>query len=204
VIPWRSSAAVAARKVGDHDVAHRLVEEELRLAERWGDQRALGNVLRVAAALRADDPAAEHELLSRSAELLRDSPAQLDRAATLLALGRLGRYAQHPDAAAEHLTEALHLASIAGAKPLADACREALRSLGRRPRRPFVSGVDSLTASERRVAALAAKGSSNREVAEELYVTVKTVDTHLGAVFRKLGITNRGQLAERLRTSSSV
>ena len=69
---------------------------------------------------------------------------------------------------------------------------------GGRPRRVALSGVESLTAAERRVAELAADGMRNREIAQELYVTLKTVELHLGHVYAKLGIKGRSQLAAAL------
>ncbi|MGH3251561.1 MAG: helix-turn-helix domain-containing protein, partial [Trebonia sp.] len=69
-----------------------------------------------------------------------------------------------------------------------------LRALGLRPRRSAVTGPDSLTPTERRVAELAASGLTNRQVAEALFVTVKTVETHLARVYQKLGIATRADL----------
>jgi DNA-binding CsgD family transcriptional regulator len=61
-----------------------------------------------------------------------------------------------------------------------------------------ISGVQSLTPSERRIAELAATGLSNREIAAELFLTPKTVEWHLGHVFAKLGIRRRRELAATL------
>ena len=69
---------------------------------------------------------------------------------------------------------------------------------GARPQRLAFSGVDALTASERRVAELAVRGLRNREIAEALFVSLKTVEVHLGRVYTKLGIKGRSQLAEAL------
>ena len=66
---------------------------------------------------------------------------------------------------------------------------------GFRPRRNRVTGPDSLTPSELRVAALAAGGATNREIAQELFVTTKTVELHLSNVYRKLGVAGRQELA---------
>ena len=74
----------------------------------------------------------------------------------------------------------------------------ALRAAGARPRRPVLSGPDALTAAERRVAELAARGMANREIAESLFVTVRTVEFHLSHSYRKLGIDSRGKLAAAL------
>jgi DNA-binding NarL/FixJ family response regulator len=84
------------------------------------------------------------------------------------------------------------------AAPLAAAARQELRALGLRPRRPAVTGPGALTPTERRVAELAASGLTNRQAAEALFVTVKTVETHLARVYQKLGIATRGELAARI------
>ena len=81
-----------------------------------------------------------------------------------------------------------------GAVVLTDRAVQELRATGARPRRLVLSGVESLTPSELRVARLVAEGRSNPEVAQALFVTRATVDTHLAAVFRKLGVTSRDQL----------
>jgi DNA-binding CsgD family transcriptional regulator len=77
---------------------------------------------------------------------------------------------------------------------LAGRAADELRAAGARPRRDVLSGPDALTAAEHRVASLAAAGYNNREIAERLYVTQRTVETHLTHVFRKLSIANRNEL----------
>jgi DNA-binding CsgD family transcriptional regulator len=69
-----------------------------------------------------------------------------------------------------------------------------LVAAGGRPRRAVFSGVESLTASELRVARLAVEGARNREIAQRLFVTQKTVETHLRHVFQKLGVHGRDEL----------
>ena len=85
-----------------------------------------------------------------------------------------------------------------GALRLAGRAREELVAAGARPRRAALSGRDALTPSERRVAQLAADGMTNREIAQALFVTEKTVETHLGRAFMKLGVRSRKQLAQAL------
>jgi DNA-binding CsgD family transcriptional regulator len=70
-----------------------------------------------------------------------------------------------------------------------------LIAAGAKPRRDAITGRDALTAGELRVARLAADGLTNREIAQALFITTKTAKAHLGRVYRKLGITRRGQLA---------
>jgi DNA-binding CsgD family transcriptional regulator len=90
------------------------------------------------------------------------------------------------------------LADSCGAEGLAEEIRTELRAAGVRPRTAALAGVESLTASERRVADLAADGRTNREIAQELYVTPKTVEVHLSNAYRKLDIRSRRELPEAL------
>ena len=75
---------------------------------------------------------------------------------------------------------------------------------GARPRRERLSGVEALTASERRVAQMAAAGMTNREIAEALFVTMKAVALHLTHVYEKLDITGRAGLPGALGEASSA
>jgi DNA-binding NarL/FixJ family response regulator len=76
--------------------------------------------------------------------------------------------------------------------------REELLTAGARPRRERVSGVDALTASERRVAQMASTGMTNREIAQALFVTMKAVALHLTHVYEKLEIAGRTELSVAL------
>ena len=88
--------------------------------------------------------------------------------------------------------------SGSGADDVAREAKEELRVAGARPRRELLTGPESLTAVERRVADAAAAGASNREIAAQLFLSSKTVEMHLGRVYRKLEITSRGELAGAL------
>jgi DNA-binding NarL/FixJ family response regulator len=96
---------------------------------------------------------------------------------------------------------ALELADACGSPPLADHVRTELHASGARPRTEALSGVAALTASERRVAELAIEGQTNRDIAQALYVTPKTVEVHLTNVYRKLGIRSRRELAGAVATA---
>jgi DNA-binding CsgD family transcriptional regulator len=96
------------------------------------------------------------------------------------------------------LARALELAARCAARPLAARARDELKAAGVRPRRPWRTGVDALTPSELRVARLAADGRSNREIAGELYVTLKAIEGHLARAYAKLGIEGRDQLPRAL------
>ena len=106
----------------------------------------------------------------------------------LVDLGAALRRRGRTEAAREPLREALHLADRDGAVRLAERARAELRAAGARPRRAALTGRDALTPAERRVAALAAEGRTNRQIAQELFVTQRTVETHLTHTFAKLDI----------------
>jgi len=90
----------------------------------------------------------------------------------------------------------MDLAHACGAKALAERARTELLATGARPRRLAVSGADALTPSERRVVELAAQGLTNRRIAQDLFVTTATVETHLRHAFRKLDVKSRAELAD--------
>ncbi len=119
-------------------------------------------------------------------------------AEALAGLGGHLRRTGRPGEARGPLRRALDLAERCGAAPLAEAARQELLATGARPRRTALTGPDALTSAERRVAELAAAGSSNRQIAQHLFITLPTVETHLRHAFRKLGITSRAGLAAQL------
>ena len=133
--------------------------------------------------------------LEAAVALLRGSPRPALLGQALLALGRALRHGGQRRAARAALAEALALAECLGAAELAAQARDELRIAGARPRREPLTGPASLTAAERRVADVAAEGGSNREIAARLFLSPKTVEMHLGRVYRKLDIGSRGELA---------
>ncbi|HEY7077198.1 MAG TPA: AAA family ATPase [Solirubrobacteraceae bacterium] len=186
----RAGAAAALVALGRRDRARELADAELADVRVLGAPRALGVALRAAGMARGG----EIELLRESVAALRTSPAALERAHSLAQLGGALRRAGERAAAREPLAEALDLAARCGARPLAARVREELAATGARPRRPWRTGVESLTPTELRVARLAAEGRTNREIAHELYVTLKTVEGHLARTYVKLGISSRSGL----------
>jgi DNA-binding CsgD family transcriptional regulator len=137
-------------------------------------------------------------LLAEAVEVLGNGGHRFEQARAELELGAALRRANRRAAGREHLRAALDLASRCGATPLVDRARDELAATGARPRRALLFGVEALTASELRVARLAAAGYSNPEIAQTLFVTRKTVETHLGHVFSKLDIRTRGELGAAL------
>jgi DNA-binding NarL/FixJ family response regulator len=132
------------------------------------------------------------------------SEAPLELARALLARGALRRRTRRRSLAREDLQRAHDLAAARGAVRLAEAAAGELRSSGARLRRATAHGADSLTPGERRVAELAASGSTNREIAQALFLSEKTVEAHLGRAYRKLGIRSRVRLAPALNPGTPV
>jgi DNA-binding NarL/FixJ family response regulator len=193
--PWRSLKAQALGMLGRRVEAVALAREEVELARAWGAPTGLGRSLRVLGELLGRDGTAE---LEQAVELLEASPQRIERARALAALGAELRRARRPTDAREPLRRALELAEVAGAKALEEHVRSELYATGARPRSTALDGVESLTERELRVATLAADGQTNRDIAQTLYVTPKTVEVHLSNAYRKLGIGSRRELPEAL------
>jgi DNA-binding CsgD family transcriptional regulator len=196
LVPQDCAAAIALAALDRREPALALARQALARARRWGTGRATGLALRSLALVGPD--AQRVELLRQAAAALAASPARLDEARVLTDLGAALRRAGRRSDAATALRRALDLADRCGGLAVAARARDELRGLGLRPRRAALTGAAALTGSERRVAELAAGGSSNREIAQTLFVTVRTVEVHLTSSYRKLGIRSRSQLAGAL------
>ena len=190
---WRSQAALSYAALDQADQARALAQEEVELARRFGAPRALGIALRTLGVV-----GDELEHLTEAVDVLADSPARLEHARALADLGVALRHRRRVIEAREPLRHALDLALRCDAAPLAERARTELLIAGARPRRPQLSGLAALTTNERRVAGLAAEGRSNREIAQALHVSHKTVEKHLTAAYRKLGVGARKDLAGAL------
>jgi DNA-binding CsgD family transcriptional regulator len=201
-ISWRSQAALAHHALGQRDAARLLSEEEIELGRAFGARRALGIALRTAA-LVADDEGRREQLLTEATGLLNTPDTRLEHAHAMTDLGALLRRHNHRQAARALLRQALDTAHRAGAAPLAARAETELRATGARPRRVLLTGLEALTASERRIAELAAEGLTNREIAQNLFITARTVEGHLTNVFHKLDINARTELPTALRTTES-
>ncbi len=193
--PWRSVKAEVLDRLGRTEEGIELVTEELELARRWGAAQPVGRALRVLGTLERERGI---ERLREAVETLESSTARLEHARALLALGTALRLARKPSEAREPLRRALELGAACSADALVERARDELGASGARPRREALSGVESLTPSERRVAEMAAEEMTNRQIAQELFVTPKTVEVHLSNAYRKLDIRSRRQLAGAL------
>lgn len=190
-LPWRSLAAEALQRLGRHDEALELVQEEVVLARRWGAPGTVGRALRVLGSVLRDDGLPH---LEEAVAITDGTPARLEHAKALAAFGTGLRLARRPTEAREPLRRALDLATVFDATVLAEHVRTELQATGARPRTEALAGVGALTASERRVAEAAAAGQSNKDIAQALYVTPKTIEVHLSNAYRKLGIRSRRDL----------
>jgi DNA-binding CsgD family transcriptional regulator len=195
---WRSLKAEALDRLDRREEAIGLAREELEVTRAFGAPWSLGRTLRVLGTLEGDEGI---DSLREAVHVLEASTARLEHAKALAALGSALRRARQPTEAREPLRRALELAGVCGAEGLYEHVRSELHAAGSRPRRDALSGVGALTPSERRVVDFAAAGRTNRDIAQELYVTPKTVEVHLSNAYRKLGIGSRRELGRALAGS---
>ncbi len=190
---WRAHAVGGLASLAERERAEALAREQLALARRVGVAGVLGMSLRAAAQVSGEDEALV--LLEEAISILQPSPARLELAYALADLGaalsRAGRRREGRDAE----RQAIELAERCGAIALAEAARAELQAGPGRRARVELTGPNSLTAAEWRVSRQAAEGHTNREIAQALFVTEKTVERHLSSAYQKLGIRSRFQLA---------
>jgi class 3 adenylate cyclase/DNA-binding CsgD family transcriptional regulator len=199
---WRSLAALEHHAVGETAEARTLAQKEVELARSWGAPRTLGRSLRILGLIEGGDAGIAR--IREAVTVLEPSPARLEHAYALANLGAALRRANHRAEAREHLRQALELAQRSGAILLAEQAQEELIASGARPRRVELTGAAALTPSERRTAAMAAEGMSNREIAQALFVTLRTVEMHLSNAFRKLDVSSRTQIAAVLAAEETA
>ena len=190
----RAGAALTLLRLGERERALDMAQAELADVKVFGAPRALGVALRAAGLAQGGSEGIG--LLGESVASLRKSPGALERAHSLAELGAAMRRNGCRSAAREPLAEALDLAARCGARPLAARVREELKATGARPRREWRTGLEALSPRELRVAQLAADGRTNREIAYQLYVTLKTIEGHLARAYTKLGIERRHELSK--------
>ena len=198
VWPWRSAHALALASVGEGDQARRLAHEELELARAFGAPHGLGVSLRAWGLVSPND---RIDSLREAVAVLATSGSVLEHARALVDLGAALRRAGGRSRSVDVLREGLDLADRCGAGALATRARDELLAAGAKPRRDALRGRDALTASELRTARMAAHGLANREIAQALFVSLRTVETHLTHAYRKLEISSRAELSDALETT---
>lgn len=194
--PWRQEATEALAALGRTREAEELVVIAEERARTFGGPHVIGGVLRARASVEPANKAMD--TLMDSVQLLERSGPPHELARSLIDLGNvLNRSGQRREAR-EPLRRGLELAHRTGAGGLERRAQDELAATGSRPRRISVTGVEALTATERRVAELAAEGLTNKEIAERLFVTTRTIETHLTHIYEKLSIGGRRHLARAL------
>jgi DNA-binding CsgD family transcriptional regulator/tetratricopeptide (TPR) repeat protein len=201
VAAWRSHAAIGLAALGQRARAVGLAEAEVALARRWAAPRALGVALRAVALVYNDERTIP--LLNDACTTLARSQAPVEHARALTDLGAALRRENQRNHAREHLRAALEIAHSTGALSLAQRAHTELTATGARPRMPLRIGIEALTPSERRIAQMASGGLTNMAIAQDLFVTLKTVEMHLTSTYRKLDISSRAQLVDALTAQSS-
>jgi ATP/maltotriose-dependent transcriptional regulator MalT len=205
---WRTSAVAAHLAEGRAAEAAAVAGEQLALARATGASLAFATALRASAWVgmhpggNNDLPAAE-QALREAGGIFESFGARHDLGLTLADLGACLRRAGRVSEAREPLRRALDLAEKTGGASLRDYAKRELVAAGVRPRRAALAGPDALTNAERQIAGLAAAGRSNKQIAQHLFVTTGTVETHLRHIFQKLDITSRTEIPAKLASAPS-
>jgi len=194
LVPWWLDAVDVTMRLGRVGDAAGFAERAADAALRWGTPAARGYAL-----LARGLSSACVETLEQAVAELGAAGARLHEAQALCALGDALMRGQHEKDARKYLRAAVDLAVRCGASTTADRAHALLTAAGGRMSAVSASPKDALTTGERRVAVLAAAGLTNREIAEKLYVTVRTVESHLSNAYRKLGAQTRTELSVQLR-----
>jgi DNA-binding CsgD family transcriptional regulator len=186
-----AEAYVALGRTGD---ATRISAWLRQAGERLGRRSLTANADRIDALMQAQagdlDAAAESARAAVAGHGA--SPLRVELARSLLALGRIERRRKARKQSREALIRARELATAAGHQPLLAQIEQEL------PRSAAARSGTELTVTEQRVAALIAAGATNRDAAAELFVSVRTVETHVASIYRKLGVRTRAELARKL------
>jgi DNA-binding CsgD family transcriptional regulator len=194
--------AEAARHIDQLDAARtRVAQVEANTGERVGGSDTWVELcLRHARALLAEPNEAGDRFEEALASDLTRWPFQ--RARIQLAYGQWLRRQRRVAKSRSVLRAARDTFDALGCAPWSEQARRELRASGERSRRRVPEARDQLTAQELQIAQLAADGLSNREIGQRLFLSHRTISTHLYRVFPKLGITSRAELSTALRRSS--
>jgi len=193
----RTEAAVRA---GRADTVRESVDAAERAARAYRSA-FLGSLVARSRALLADadgDAAKTEEHFVRSVSMGEFSESPFELARSELLFGEWLRRERRSVEARPHLSRALATFDSSDARVLSDRAAAELRATGEAPRRGSGAATSPLTPQELQVAVLAAKGMSNKEIADRVYLSHRTVSTHLYKAFPKLGIASRSQLRDAL------
>jgi class 3 adenylate cyclase/DNA-binding CsgD family transcriptional regulator len=196
VYDWRAYLALAYHAAGRPDEALPLALDAVDRARTWGAPSSIGVALRSLGLI--EGGVSGEKLLREALDVLEGSQMRLEHARTLVELGAALRRGNKRQESRDFLRQGLELAHKLGATALEERAQTELAATGARPRRLMLTGIESLTPSERRVAEMAADNMTNKDIAQALFVTPKTVEVHLSSVYRKLEISSRSQLGTAL------
>jgi DNA-binding CsgD family transcriptional regulator len=199
---WAIWLVPVLMQAGRAEEAGEIADTALVAARGLGVPRYIARGLHASALAHADGP--DIDQLQEAVSIYERIDAPLELAHALANLGTALRHRRQPADARDPLRRALDLAHACGALALVERAEHGLRAAGARPRRDRITGRDALTASEQRIAELAIEGMSNRQIAETLFITRKTVESHLEHVFRKLDVHARGQLQQALAAQDQL
>jgi DNA-binding CsgD family transcriptional regulator len=191
-----SDVAVVLASLGERDEAVRLARTGLERARRWGSAGSMGAATRSLGLVMGGHVGLER--LQEAVELLENAQSQLEYMRALTDFGAALRRSGRRVDARKPLQRALELARSGGALAIAKRAHDELEATGEKIGPLIAVGVESLTPSERRIAKLAAEGLTNREIAQRLFLSVKTVESHLRGAYRKLDISSREDLTNAL------
>ena len=199
--PWRAGRAAALAALGRKKEGAAIAAENLQLARSFGSPVTVAEALACAARFQSAD--AQVDLLDEAVAVVAETEAELLRCNLLIDLGFARHYAGDSAAARVAFRDGADHATRLGVTRLAGMAGRGLLACGARPRRLQTSGLQSLTPAELRVVRLAADGHTNGSIATELFVNLKTVESHLTRAYKKLGITDRAELKNVLLSPES-
>ena len=184
---------------GRPEEARRISSWLREVGERLGRPTLTGDADRIDALAAARDGNLDRAVKSAHAAVAAHevSPLRLELSRSLLALGRIERRRKARKQSRDALVRAMELATGIGHRPLLAEIEQEL------PRIAAARSGSKLTATEQRVAGLIATGVTNRDAAAELFVSVRTVETHVASIYRKLGVRTRAELARKLATAGA-
>ena len=199
---WRAAWCLALDGVGRHDEAAEQAAEHLSAARQVGVPVVVARALAVVARTGASD--GRIDVLEAAVRMLDGVNAEPQQCAVLIDLGVACRRAGATTRARDVLRQAADIANRLGVVRLMRAAEHELLAAGARPRRFLISGVGALTPAELRTALLAAEGLTNNAIASRLFVNVKTVESHLARVYKKLDVAQRSELASALEGATTT
>jgi DNA-binding CsgD family transcriptional regulator len=200
--PWRAGRCAALAALGRTKEGTVLAAENLQLARAFGTPIAIAEALACAARFQPGE--AKARLLSEAIGLVAGTDAELLRCNLLIDLAFARHYAGDAAAARSAFRDGADHAARLGVTRLAGLAGRGLLACGGRPRRLQTTGFESLTPAELRVVRLAADGHTNGSIAAELFVNLKTVESHLTRAYKKLGVTDRAELKTALAADDAI